>query len=131
LSLISVSGQCQVLGLGGVEVIPGHKGRTGGGKVYESRQSFALSEIGEYRIPKPIEDLPQEVWQQALEARSQPFEEIGIDLPTEVSELVIKREAARSKKDWKIADDLRVEINKLGWQVKDTPQGPVIEKDGE
>lgn len=121
-------GQCQVLGLGGVEVILNPKESSWSVKVYESGKSFALNEIGVYQVPLPEVGLPQEVWQEALEARSQPLEEPDSHLTAQVSELVDKREAARSQEDWKSADDLRDEISKLGWQVKDTPHGPVLEK---
>jgi hypothetical protein len=122
------AGQCRVLGLGGVEVITGPKGRAAGGNVFKSKQSFSLSEIGDFRIPGETEDLPQEVWEQALQARSQSREMPDTSLPTEIIQLVDKREEARSQKKWGTADDLRAQIARLGWEVKDTPQGPLIEK---
>jgi hypothetical protein len=127
LVIDTLSGQCNVLGLGGVEVILNPKDRSDEGKVYENRKSFDLSEIGEFRIPTD-EELPPEVWQQAQEVRSQVIEEPDSALPSKVSELVDMREAARSQKDWESADNLRAEIRKLGWKVKDTPNGPVMEK---
>ncbi len=45
-------------------------------------------------------------------------------VPREVQELVEKREAARTAKNWADADRLRNEIASLGWTVEDTPQGP-------
>jgi cysteinyl-tRNA synthetase len=90
-----------------------------------------LSEIGDFQIQEQWEDLPYDVWQEAQAARCEAMDETRTAPPTRVSELVNKREAARSQKDWRSADDLRAEIIKLGWQVKDTPGGPEIERSGE
>ncbi len=50
-----------------------------------------------------------------------------IKVPKEVSELAKKRKAARKKKDWKLADKLRAEIGKLGYEIKDTLDGQKLE----
>ncbi len=50
------------------------------------------------------------------------------DTSEEVRTLLQKREEAREMKDWKQADALREEINKKGFDVTDTPQGPTITK---
>ena len=49
-------------------------------------------------------------------------------IPQEIIDLVNKREYARQIKDFKEADKLRHEINKKGYLVEDTPQGPRIKK---
>ncbi|MBI1973400.1 cysteine--tRNA ligase [Candidatus Micrarchaeota archaeon] len=49
-------------------------------------------------------------------------------VPSAISELAKARERARAAKDWKRADELRVEISKQGWTVQDTPTGPKLEK---
>ena len=41
--------------------------------------------------------------------------------------LVADRQAARAKKDWARSDELRRQIAELGWQVKDTPEGPQLD----
>jgi cysteinyl-tRNA synthetase len=41
---------------------------------------------------------------------------------------VEQREVARNQRDWNQADALRQEIIDSGWQVMDTPDGPVLEK---
>ena len=46
------------------------------------------------------------------------------DVPEEVKALAQKRAEARKAKDWKAADELRAQIDALGWTVKDTPKGP-------
>ena len=45
-----------------------------------------------------------------------------------VLKLVAEREGARKSKDWKASDRLRDEIDRLGWVVKDTPQGQKLRK---
>jgi len=51
--------------------------------------------------------------------------------PPEVARLVEARAVARAGRDWKRADQLRDEIQRLGWLVEDTPSGPrVTRKDG-
>jgi len=44
--------------------------------------------------------------------------------PPEVARLVAARGEARVNRDWKRADQLRDEIQGLGWLVEDTPSGP-------
>ncbi|HET8574715.1 MAG TPA: cysteine--tRNA ligase [Candidatus Paceibacterota bacterium] len=50
------------------------------------------------------------------------------DLPENVLMLVHAREEARKEKKWKEADRLREEIQRLGFSLEDTPEGPRIEK---
>ena len=45
---------------------------------------------------------------------------------TKILSLVNQRESARKKKNWKEADLIRMKINGNGWDVKDTPDGPVL-----
>jgi cysteinyl-tRNA synthetase len=49
-------------------------------------------------------------------------------IPENILELVKKREQARDEKDFKKSDELRKEINDLGYEVKDTRQGSVLSK---
>jgi cysteinyl-tRNA synthetase len=50
----------------------------------------------------------------------------GPDLPPEVRELVKAREKARAGKDFALADNIRKEIDALGFLVEDTKQGPRV-----
>ena len=50
------------------------------------------------------------------------------ELPEGVQELLDAREAARHKKDFDKADELRHEIESAGYELKDTPEGPKISK---
>ena len=59
---------------------------------------------------------------------------VGLDLrsggdsevPAEVLALAEQRQAARSAKDWALADQLRDQITAAGYTVEDTPNGPVV-----
>ena len=46
----------------------------------------------------------------------------------EVLALVAKRAEAKAAKDWAKADAIRAEITALGYSVKDTKEGAVVEK---
>ncbi len=50
------------------------------------------------------------------------------DLPDDVQGLVAEREEARKVRDFAASDDLRNQIEKKGYEVKDTPEGPTITK---
>lgn len=50
------------------------------------------------------------------------------EIPAEVLEIAERREEARKKEDWAVADTLRKEIENLGFEIKDTEQGPRITK---
>jgi cysteinyl-tRNA synthetase len=50
------------------------------------------------------------------------------EIPAEVLELVQQRQEARKNKDYAAADTLRGKIAALGFEVKDTPEGPKINK---
>ena len=49
-------------------------------------------------------------------------------IPSEVLDLVAQRTEAKKAKDYALADTIRAKITELGFAVKDTPNGPVIEK---
>jgi cysteinyl-tRNA synthetase len=46
------------------------------------------------------------------------------EVPDEVIELATARATARAAREWAHADDVRAEIEALGWDVTDTPDGP-------
>ena len=50
------------------------------------------------------------------------------DIPADVQALLDARAAARKAKEWKKSDELRDEIARAGYLVKDTPQGQQVEK---
>ena len=49
-------------------------------------------------------------------------------IPAEITELVEQRAAAKKNKDFAEADRIRDLITSKGYSVKDTPQGPQVEK---
>ena len=49
-------------------------------------------------------------------------------LTEEIKKLIQKREEARAKKDWALADKIRSEIESKGIIVEDTPEGPKVKK---
>ena len=51
------------------------------------------------------------------------------ELPDEIKVLVEKRNEARQNKDWAESDRLRDQINKMGYSIKDTKEGSVVEKE--
>ncbi|MFA6274417.1 MAG: cysteine--tRNA ligase, partial [Candidatus Paceibacterota bacterium] len=51
-----------------------------------------------------------------------------IKIPKEILKLAKERELARKNKDWKKSDELRNEIEKLGYEIKDTSEGQNISK---
>lgn len=50
------------------------------------------------------------------------------DISSEIKLLIDQREEARRNKDWKKSDDLRDELNKKGYIIEDTAQGPRVKK---
>ncbi|MBN1504027.1 MAG: cysteine--tRNA ligase [Candidatus Eisenbacteria bacterium] len=48
------------------------------------------------------------------------------DLPDDVKGLVAEREAARRRKDWARADELRNQVDSRGYIIEDRPGGPVV-----
>jgi cysteinyl-tRNA synthetase len=56
------------------------------------------------------------------------IKEEKIEIPEEVKRLIEEREIARKQKNWAESDQLRKLISEKGFNVKDTPEGPKIEK---
>lgn len=54
------------------------------------------------------------------------WEELRRPVPEEIQNLVDKREKARKEENWSRADQLRKDIEKSGYEVKDTESGPKI-----
>jgi hypothetical protein len=109
------TGMCEVSGVSSVSLV-----RECDPEMFPSDSKFPLSELGEFRIPDPIEkDIPAHVWDMCVNAP--PLEE---DRPSEeVIILVEKRATARAEKNWAESDKLREEITALGWTVQDSKEG--------
>ncbi len=48
------------------------------------------------------------------------------EFPAEVKKTLAEREAARAAKDFTLSDELRKQIESMGWDIKDTPGGPQL-----
>jgi len=139
------NGQCHVSGLGGVTLLhtghnhPGYapnlagsgldeiaEQRNGHVHYYHNGERFPLSEIGPFRPYHPQANLPSTAWQRALQASQSEAPSAPAGPPPQVVALVQERQAARQRKDWPASDALRQQIAALGWDVKDTPNGPEI-----
>jgi cysteinyl-tRNA synthetase len=91
---------------------------------FQSGESFELKRIGMFKQANFEEILPREIWQHAQSlAVAQPS---VVEIPDEVRNLVKRRQAARASKDWEKADVLREQVQALGWQVLDTPDGSEV-----
>ena len=49
-------------------------------------------------------------------------------VPKKIIDLAKQRENFRKEKQWQSADQIRRELEKLGWQVEDTDKGPKLLK---
>jgi cysteinyl-tRNA synthetase len=47
-------------------------------------------------------------------------------IPAEVLKLVSEREQYRKQKNWQKADELRIRIQRMGYRIEDTSEGPKI-----
>lgn len=52
----------------------------------------------------------------------------NIEIPEEVKKLVEERKTARQEKDWEKSDTIRNKIENLGYSIKDTKDGIIVEK---
>ena len=65
---------------------------------------------------------------QVLGLRLKDYVGHALEIPLEVQQLVNDREEARKQKDWKRSDELRVDIEKLGYVIEDTADGSKVKK---
>ncbi len=102
-------GAVEVVGRGAVVVRRGREE-----SVFGPGESFNLDLLGRWEVPSPDRlPMPENI--------PEPPEP---ELPAEVVRLVWEREAARQAADWARADALRVELNRLGYEIQDTREGP-------
>jgi cysteinyl-tRNA synthetase len=114
----------------------------------EARNHFAIALHDDLATPQALgilweslhseEYSPEEKWGLILDADaylglslSDPVVATALkteDIPTAIQDLLTKREAARTTKDFKEADRLRGEIEKSGYRVDDGASGPVLIK---
>lgn len=112
--------KCWVRGRGNVTLVRGSESQ-----VFATGRSFSLEQLGTCHIPAEYLDTRPELVQ--LIQQAQVEADGDSDVPPGVQKLVEKRAEARGRKDWATSDRLRLEIENLGWLIKDTPQGSQIE----
>ncbi len=113
-------------------------GASGHRKAYARRvgrnQTFLLSEYCPFKWPPTWHGVAPDVWEKALDAQarmdqqrrklSQTGEVFQTEEePAEIQALSTARNEARERRDWATADDLRREIEAMGWKLVDTPEG--------
>lgn len=114
------SGQCEIVGVSSVSLV-----RDCDPKIYPAGANFPLAELGEIKLPDPIENgIPPKTWNEILDA---PPVDDG-QPSAEVLQLLDKRREARSNKRWAASDHLRDQIAALGWTVQDTKDGQKLVK---
>ena len=92
--------------------------------------SYPAETLGDYHpITDPQAGLSETVWQQALSGLGHQAagEPLMVEIPIEIQRLVEDRQKARQQRDWSLADEIRGQIARLGWEVQDTPGGPVVQ----
>jgi hypothetical protein len=112
------AGRAEVLGRGAVTVARGAEERR-----IARGEALDLRELGPFRLPDLAAGLPPEIWAELDAAAADAVQ----GAPPEVIALVEERQAARLRRDWPAADTLRRRLAERGWQVRDTPAGPVVE----
>ena len=105
------TGLCEVNGVSSVSLV-----RENNPEMYPAGTKFNLSELGEVRIPDPLEkNISAKAWEMALHA---PLLEDDKP-PMEVIELAEQRLVARANRDFAESDRLRDAIAAFGWTVQD------------
>lgn len=72
--------------------------------------------------------ITSEDWKRERELRLNSVTVATESFSPELNKLLEERKVAREAKSWKRSDELRDEISKLGYEVKDTPEGQKITK---
>ena len=109
------SGMCEISGVSSVSLVSDCDP-----VMHPAGTKFSLSEIGEIKLPDPIEaGISARAWDMVLNVPA-----IEDDKPSDkVVALAKKRLAARAQKNWAESDKLRDEIAELGWIVQDSKEG--------
>lgn len=128
LTLDLANKTCIVRGVGQVHILNGDNQQE-----CAAGCSYPIEDLGTFQaLPDPSEGLPAAVWQEANAHHARQdgasANPVPGPVPGELSALIELRQSARQAKDWSRADQIRKQINDLGWDVKDTPDGPVVEQ---
>jgi len=112
---------CHVMGKGGVTLV-----RQRSEQRFEHGQAFPITQLGPFHSIEPRSGIPPGVWERVLSAKAETPAVATAQPSGEVLALVQAREKARAHGDWNTSDVLRQEILTLGWQVRDTRNGPQL-----
>jgi hypothetical protein len=113
--------ECRIMGHGEVTLL-----NSGQEQHFAAGESFPATALGPFHVPEMSAGIPSAVWEEVLAAQASD-QVAQAPVPAEVIALVEEREAARARRDWAVADALRERIAAMGWEVKDTPEGPHLE----
>lgn len=117
-------GVCRVLGRGAAHVLRQREEWS-----WREGESFPLEVMGNFKGPiSPEEGIGAEIWQQALDREMGRIAAASskMPLPEEIELLIQERERARKQGQWDEADRIRVQLTRLGWEVRDTSSGPQV-----
>jgi hypothetical protein len=117
LILDLAAGLGRVEGVGSVTLL-----RDGNATAMTRGLAFPLAQLGPFRLPAdPNPSL--------LPAPPAPAPALAPQAPpSQVTDILRQREAARQGQEWAAADALRAELAALGWDVSDTPAGPQLHR---
>ena len=113
---------CRVFGKGSVTIQHDSLEAT-----FKHGHTFPLSLLGKFSMASAAESLPQALWDAVEAARAAQAPQAEV-IPEALMDLAARRETARKAADWALADQLRAEIEALGWQVLDSPDGPLLSR---
>jgi len=115
--IIDFKSSCiHVIGLGGITILAGKSER-----IIPSGKSLDLSELGDFNLCDSQTGISPSSWQASLNKQIEI--DAGHVLPVEISDLAEKREQARKTNNWEAADNLRDQIEMLGWTIQDNQEG--------
>lgn len=122
LTIDPIQKDCQVSGSGEAHLLT-----QSGEQHFGTGERFSVDALGDFHLPDgvPPAGIPDAVWQRAQEEPAAP-EAQEVAPPQKILDWVEDRQAARQAKDWSRADQLRREIEAMGWQITDTPTGPQL-----
>jgi cysteinyl-tRNA synthetase len=83
-----------------------------------------VGEANRGEVPDAPEVLRQMLELVGLSTLTQPDE--GVEADPEAEELMREREEARAAKDFERADAIRERLAELGWEVRDSAEGPML-----
>jgi cyanophycinase-like exopeptidase len=92
---------------------------------YHAGEAFPMQDIGHFHPYHPEASLPTGIWQEAIQAYTAKPDESPPSPSDKVLELIRIRELARKNKNWQKADEIRKQVELMGWEILDTNTGPV------